>query len=339
MKNLILLIFSFISFCVFSQQLKTNNKIKSDSDFTHVISGMLAPNNIENLSRKELNTNSKNDSVFSAQYESAGSDLKYNFSIFPASLDEERLTHFFNRSLADKKFRPKEIDLKAVSYKNGNFKMNGISGVYSHLNNLINYQVYDAGYWVFVSEFSQKTNDTIDLIQKHEEVLRKIAPSRIVEKNPLSNYTNNYIAKGAFRDSLMLRSTLSSSFHKLKWSLDSIDKFERAAGIPGIYLEFQIAGIDGFIDYKTDKNRKPSKGSLATNKMIDFLTKLRNDGFLDEFLMEQYQYLLISKDENRKFDFEAYGKWKLSNSIDFDVNGKYYLLVNSRKKTDLTKDE
>ena len=54
--------------------------------------------------------------------------------------------------------------------------------------------------------------------------------------------------------------------------------------------------------------------------------------------MESYDYLLIAP-ENKKFDFVGYQNWKTSNSIDFDMNGKYYLIVNSRKKTDLSKDE
>lgn len=338
MKNISVLVFLLFSFCVSSQDLKPNKKIKYDTNFIHEVSGIAAPIFLKELSRSDLKTNSKNDSVLYAEYSKDKSDLKYSFSIYPGALDEERLINFYIKSLRDKRFSPKELDSKPVCVKNENFKMNGISGFYKHLNNWINYRVYDAGFFVFVSELSQKDGDTIALKNTHDQFINELVPTKIVKKNPLTRFSNIHYAPAAFRDSLMLRSTMSSSTNKMKWIYENIDKYERAAGIPGLYLDYQIAGINGFIDYKTEKNPKPSTGGIETNEILAFFKKLRDDGFLDEYLMESYLYLLIVP-VDKKFDYVGYENWKTYNSIDFDMNKKYYLIVNSRKKTDLSKDE
>jgi len=338
MKDIFVLHFLLSSSCFFSQDVKPNKKIKSDTNFIHEVSGISAPKSLGELSRSDLKTNSKNDSIFSAEYLNSKSNVNYSFSIYPGALDEERLINFYIKSLGDKRFSPKELDSKLVFVKNENFKMNGLSGFYKHLNNWINYRVYDAGFFVFVSELSQKDGDTIELKNKHDQFINELVPTKIIEKNPITRFSNIHYAPAAFRDSLMLRSTMSSSMNKMKWIFENINKYERAAGIPGLYLDYQIAGINGFIDYTSEKNPKPSKGGTQTNKILAFFKKLRDDDFLDEYLMESYEYLLIAPADT-KFDYVGYQNWKTYNSMDFDMNKKYYLIVNSRKKTDLSKDE
>jgi len=325
---------------IFSQDLKPNKKIKSNVDFGHAVSGMIAPLKLEDFSRTALFTNSKNDSVFSAEYENKNNDILFKFKIIPALLNEERLLNHYYKDLNERKYTPKESEKvnKRVVLKEGKFKLHGINTYFNHLDRLINVRVYDAGFWVFISEVSQKGSDTLALDKIQEKFLDNLQPVKIVEKNPLTRYSDIHYAKAAFRDTLMLRSTMSSAMNKLKWIYENIDKYERASGIPGTFLDYQLAGINGFINYTTDTNPKPSKGGTETNKLISFFTKLQNDGFADEFLMEQYYYLLTPP-ENHQFDYQGYQKWKLENTIDYNVYHKYYIIVNSRKKTDLSKDE
>ncbi|MCY0969386.1 hypothetical protein [Chryseobacterium wangxinyae] len=323
---------------IFSQELKLNKKIKSTTDFEHSISGISAPMNLGNFSRVALFANPKNDSVFSAEYKNENNDALFQFKIVLGGLDEERLFNYYFENLKSRRYSPKEAINKTISFKDGNFKLNGINTYFTHLDRLISVRVYDAGFWIFVSETSQKGNDTLALDRRQDEFLKKIMPSKIVEKNPLTRYSNIYYAKACFRDSLMLRSAMSSATNKLKWVYENISKYERASGIPGILLNYQITGINGFIDYTTEKNPKPSKGGYETNNLIGFLTNLRASGFLDEFLMESYYYLLVPP-INHQFDYKGYQKWKEENSIEYNTSQKYYLIVNSRKKTDLYKDE
>ncbi|WP_034670632.1 hypothetical protein [Chryseobacterium populi] len=325
---------------VFSQSLKPNKKIKSSQDFEHTVSGIMAPANLMDFSRTVLLTNSKNDSVFAAEYENKNNDALFQFKIVPGFVDEERLLNYYYKNFDERRYSPKESEKinKTITFKEGKFKLNGISTYFTHLNRLINVRIYDAGFWMFISEISQKGNDTLFLNKKQDEFLSKLLPTKIVEKNPLTKYSNIIYAPAALRDTLMLRSTMSSATNKLKWLHENINKYERSAGIPGTLLDYQIAGINGFIDYKTKKNPKSSKGGYETTNLVEFFTKLRNAGFIDEFLMESYYYLLTPA-ENHSFNYTDYQKWKQENSIDYNVNQKYYIIVNSRKKTDLSKDE
>lgn len=340
MKNFTFFILLLFPVMIFSQALKPNKKIKSTTDFEHPISGIYAPISLGDFSRTELSTNSKNDSVFAAEYEDSNNNLSFKFKILPAFLDEERLLNHYYKDLQERKYSPKENRKisKAVTIKEGKFKLHGISSYFSHLDRLINLRVYDAGFWVFISEVSQKGNDTLALDKVQDQFLTKIQPVKIVEKNPLTRYANILYAPVAAQDKLLLRTTMSSATNKMKWIYENIDKYERAAGIPGALLDFQIAGINGFIDYKTEKNQDLIEGNNPATRLISFFTKLRKDGFVDEYLMEQYYYLLIPP-ENHQFDYTGYQKWKLENSIDYDTSKKLYIIVNLHKKTDLSKDE
>ncbi|WP_294215004.1 hypothetical protein [uncultured Chryseobacterium sp.] len=338
MRTFIFFISVLFSGMISSQNTKTNKKNKLAVDFEHFVSGISAPLILGDFDRTAVYTDSKNDSVFSAEYKSKNNDAQFKFQIILGYRDEERLFNFYFRNLKERRYTPKQTINKTVVFKNGNFRLNGISTYFKHLNRLINVRIYDAGFWMFVSETSQKGNDTLALDTRQNEFLEKINPSKIVEKNPLTRYTTIYYAKAAFRDSLMMRSTISSSMNKLKWVYDNINKYQRASGIPGNALDYQIAGINGFIDYKSERNPRESKGNYETSRLIGFFIKLRDAGFIDEFLMESYYYLLVPP-ENHKFNFEDYQKWKLDNSIEYNVFSKYYIIDNVYKKTDLSKEE
>lgn len=325
---------------IFSQDLKPNKIIKSATGFDHPISGISAPLSFENFSRTQLSTNSKNDSVFAAEYEDRNKDLHIKFKILPAFVDEERLLRHYNKDLQERRYSPKENKKinRAVSITDGKFKLHGISSYFSHLDRLINLRIYDAGFWVFISEVSQKGNDTLALDKIQDQFLAEIQPAKIVEKNPMTRYANILYAPAAAQNKGLLRITMSSATNKMKWIYENMDKYERAAGIPGILLDFQIAGINGFIDYKTEKNQNAIDENDPAMPLVSFFTKLRNDGFTDEYLMEQYHYLLMPP-ENHQFDYAGYQKWKLQHSIDYDTTRKFYVIVNVRKKADLSKDE
>lgn len=340
---MIMKLFNFLIFLfpltIFSQDLKPNKKIKSTTDFKHTISGISAPLSFEKFSRTQLSTNSKNDSVLAAEYEDQNNNLYFKFKILPAFVDEERLFRYYNKDLQER-YLPKENKKinKAVSIKDGNFKLHGISSYFSHLDRLINLRVYDAGFWVFISEVSQKGNDTLALDKIQDQFLTEIQPAKIVEKNPMTRYANILYAPVAAQNKGLLRIVMSSATNKMKWIYENMDKYERAAGIPGILLDFQIAGINGFIDYKNEKNQNAISENDPAMRLISFFTKLRNDGFVDEYLMEQYGHLLTPS-ENHQFDYAGYQKWKSENSVDYDTSKKFYSIVNVRKKADLSKDE
>jgi hypothetical protein len=273
MKYYLLFILILFPVITFSQDLKPNKKIKSNEIFQHTTSGIAAPVSLGEFVRTGLFTNSKNDSVLSAEYENKNDDAQFKFKIIPALLDEERLLSHYYKALNERKYTPKQSEKvdETVVFKEGKFILRGISTYFKHLNRLINVRVYDAGFWVFISEMSQENNDTLTLNKNHDAFLNSLKPAKIVENNPLTRYSNIIYAPAAARDTAMLRITMSSATNKMKWIYENIDKYERASGIPGILLDFQIAGINGFIDYKTEKKSSSIKeGNPAVDKLISF---------------------------------------------------------------------
>lgn len=130
-------------------------------------------------------------------------------------------------------------------------------------------------------------------------------------------------AKAAFVDSLMLGSAMGSAFKKLEWVMDNVDSLERASGFPGLYLEMHIASLKEFTEF--EKKHPDFSKAKRTEQYLTELNSIIDNGFLEEFIMEQYDMIMIVPD-NLEFDFEGFDKWKKENPINIDLNERFYVI-------------
>ncbi|CDN76171.1 hypothetical protein [Elizabethkingia anophelis] len=337
MKYKIFLAFIFSIFS-FAQEVKLNKKIKSDSDFLH-LSGLVIPKNIDIFDRNTLITSSKNDSVISANYQDKNKENNLSIFLVPSALDEFELLGAFKNENAREGFLLSETIVKPSQYKKGKFILQELSSDFDKNEQHININIIKAGRWILLTKLiigkKENANNFVEFSKNFKDILR---PENIVEKVPLSRLSNIHYSRASFRDSLMLQSTMSSATHKMKWIYENVNKYERAAGIPELYLDYHKAGLVGFIDYSLMKKPKTPKGTQLTYDYLNAIKKIKESGFLNEFLMSKYHNCLIGP-KDYIFNFDGYEKWKSDNKFDINMDDLYYVIVNSKKLIDLSKEE
>jgi hypothetical protein len=79
------------------------------------------------------------------------------------------------------------------------------------------------------------------------------------------------------------------------------------------------------------QHRFDYKKSDFTANYLKELQLISDAGFLYEFVMEQYEFILIIP-ENIPIRYEEYLEWKSQNKITINLNEKFYLLSFGVKK-------
>jgi len=116
---------------------------------------------------------------------------------------------------------------------------------------------------------------------------------------------------------------MGSAFAKIEWAYANVDSLQRISGFPGLYLDMYIAGFDEFLKFASEHSEM--NRSYNTNTYLSQIKLLKNSGYLDEFIMEQFSMVMIPP-EKSNFDFDGYHRWKKIHPINLNLHEKYYVL-------------
>jgi hypothetical protein len=116
---------------------------------------------------------------------------------------------------------------------------------------------------------------------------------------------------------------------KLEWINANVDSIERLAGFPNLYFEAHMLELQTFV--KCSDTSKVKIKEYSGQSYAYQLKSLMENGYLDEFIMEQHSMIMIVP-ENKQFDFDKYYKWKETHPIDIKPYIRYYVFVNSTKQ-------
>ena len=99
---------------------------------------------------------------------------------------------------------------------------------------------------------------------------------------------------------------MGDAYAKINWMVENLDPLEFQAGVPSIYLDYHIAGVDGALKFAQE--HPAMKSSSATRKMLDFLTAAKKDGYLEELLFDEKGGCL-SVPDTVSLDMDGYQEW------------------------------
>ncbi len=304
------LLLTIATLFVHGQERHSPKSIKFKGDYIHSFTGLIFPEQFENYSRSSIYSFTKTDDGIEVTYESP-QKTSIAIKVYPAGKGiEGRLRDEYMQTL---QAISNEVN-KTVGFEQGpvrkvgaKYICNGFKAV-SHLrdNEPINQLVlYECGAWFLRVKISSRDLDTSHIEQLEQKVLEKYDPTKLTELKPFNSKSDFIVAPGLGKDRTRDKYILKSGFKKLEWAIKNVPENERASGFPDLYLNMHIEAFKELAECK-DENFAPDN-KIA--KYISDINKVIKANYLPEFLMKQYNMVMITPD-NMKFDFDGFAQWQ-----------------------------
>ena len=326
-KMLVLLISCLIiSFHCQAQNNSRPKKIKVDGDYIHKETETPFPKEIDEYSRVNVYAFDKKQTDVGVTYENISNKRKTTLSIYlyPAGFgSEDRLRNEYLKcmqSIANVAKHRIHAQQHSVTYSSPGYRIIGFKAWMGDLPDKSSLLIFECGHWFFETRITTSDLDSTQTEKLERRILDFFVPTKLVQKSPLNSKADIYFSKAAFRDSLMLGCVMGSALEKMKWAIANVDSLQRGSGFPGLYLDLHIAGLKGFVNFERDH-----PGMSRSQPTIDYLNELKSlidNGFLEEFIMDQFGMIMLLPD-NTVLDFSGYEEWKKSNPIKINLNQKY----------------
>ena len=318
MKRFLLLLTIILSPCLcYSQHYKKEIKSK-EATYLHGKTGFALPDKIDGYKRFALYAFDRKKEGVGADYQSGST--KVSVYVYPASEGyEDRLRKEFLRALAEvpdyEEVEEQRFEVDCVSHHSGKYLIHGLmaKSVSGGRKSLIS--LYECGRWWMNFRITDSREDTrLDSIEA--QFWNSLDPEILISSKPLGDMFNVYFPKTAFRDSLMLGCVMGDAYAKIDWMQENLDPLEFQAGVPSIYLDYHIAGVDGALKFAQE--HPAMKSSSATRKMLDFLTAAKKDGYLEELLFDEKGGCL-SVPDTVSLDMDGYQEWLIDHPLNADL--------------------
>ncbi len=329
-KNFFILFLLPVSLLI-QAQIKPK-KIKTKSDYKHKATDINFPLKIDKYNRTNISAFDKKKQNIGVTYKDNNSKTVISIYLYPAgAATEDRLRNEYLKSmqyianLSDNGINAKQ---SPIFHKNENYKINGFNAIINDINKKSSLSIFECGEWFFKIRITSEVLNTIDIKQIEQKILYLYKPTRLVKLSHLNHKADVNFNKVAFVDSVMLGSAMGSAFKKIDWVMNNVDSLERASGFPGLYLEMHIESLKEFT--KFEKRFPNISKTKHTKKYLSELKSIINNGFLEEFIMEQFNMVMIVPD-NLEFNFKEFKQWKINNPISINLNEKFYVIGFNKK--------
>jgi hypothetical protein len=330
-------LFLIIGLAAFGQTdlRSTPKKIKAKGDYLHSYSMTTFPLQFETFKRQSINSFDRSDKNVGVVYDRKIGDKSSTITIYiyPAGdgyegrLRSEYITSMQSiANVSDNGFHATQY---AVKHKGEKYICNGFKAISKSSSKGINQlTLYECGTWFFKIRLTTNELDSIQITEIENKILEKFDPSRLTALRPLNVKADVYFAKIAFRDSTLLGSAMGSAIKKIEWATENIKEDERASGFPSLYLDMQVEALKEFVKFHNEK--KWTIEDEWTSNYLSELNAIIDASFLNEFIMEQFDMIVIVPD-NLTVDFEAFQKFKESKKLTIDLNQKFYVASYGQK--------
>jgi hypothetical protein len=312
-------------------------KIKAKEDYTHYPTKMTFPVSLfSDYNRESIYSFDKQNRNIGVTYEKNQNGIKTTFSLYLYPADkgfERRLRNEYQNSMQSVVYamgKGVHATQKVVKHEGEKYDCTGIQAIFLNIDNgLSQLTIFEAGTWFYKIRISTNRQDTTFVEKLNNEIISNFDPALLTELNPLSEEIGViYNSQTAFRDSILLGSVMGMALRQIEWVTDSVSIRERASGVPDFYLGFHIEGLKAFMEFQ---HRFDYRKSNFTDKFLRELQMISDANFLNEFVMEEYRYLLFPP-KDIPFRIEEYRQWRLENNITINLNEVFTRLTFSVRK-------
>ena len=213
-----------------------------------------------------------------------------------------------------------------VKFNGTHYICNGVQGSYTNgkKHSISQVTVFECGAWLMDVNLKSSDMDSVRFSQLDEGLILRFNPARLTSLSPLNLKSNVGFVGEAMKDSVLTSAMVNSAFKKMDWASDNVSIKERHSGFPDIYLAMHIASLTEYLRIQS-KKKNLSKSPKA-KQFFDDLNAIYNAGFLPEFIMEEYDHVMIVP-ANINLNFEAFSQWKLGRELSLNLKEKKYTIT------------
>lgn len=329
-KFSILIIFSVLFICCNkSSIIYKPTELDVIGDYVHESTLIVFPKSINDLVRTEIISFDKNKTNIGVSYKTTNGSV--TIYIYPAGIaDADRLkSEFYSslKSIATISGKEIEASQSPFEYSKKRYALIGLNAEIGK-NNLSEKSIltlFECGKWFLKIRITSNQSELSELYALRDTIIAHFSPVDIVQRYPLKQKVNILFAPAILNDSLMMYSVMMGAFKHSSWVLQNVDSLQRCSGFPGLYLteytESLLAMVEG------SKNRTRFKGPRDPDfdEFIQSLSKIIENGYLNEFVMDEYNMLLITP-ENLTLNLDGYRRWAGANIKHGILDTRYYII-------------
>ena len=331
-RTILIITLLFVTLGVVNGQGRTKPKIiKATTEYVNPATHFLFPVSLfDYFHRKDICSFDRKKNNIGVTYEKIQNGEKTTFTLYmyPAGAGYEgRLRGEYKKALHSAFITMKKENLEvtqtAIQHKGEKYICNGFKAIFTNdSDDLSQLTVFESGTWFYKIRITSNRKDTTFFNDLEAKIVQTFDPTHLTELKLLKGHANIYMLKSAFRDDFLLVSALASAWGKTAWALQNVDTNERATGFPDLYLNLHVKGLTSFLEFK---HQEEYKKSPFTERYVNELWAIYNAGFLPEFVMEQYDKIMIIP-ENTEFRYGEYFIWKSEKKISIDLREKLYII-------------
>lgn len=314
--------------CSSGLRVAPSQSIQVTGDYRHEETGVIFPEQIGQYFRGDLTYFGGDIGNIAATYRPASDGVELAVYLYPApDATEDRLRHEFSdalASIATISGQPIVASQQPFVYRDGAYRTIGLTAdiqdAYGTKDSRL--IVFECGRWFLKYRLTWENVSSAEVDAVHAMLLEVFSPAAIMRTDPLRREGDVFVAPAAFRDSLTLGSALAGAFRKLEWAQENVDSLEAAFGFPGLHLAVHTESLVAMVDF-WNENRMGK--DVTHHTFFSDLIAVVQSGFLNEFVMEEYEMLMLVPD-SVELNLEEYRAWRRMNSVTTTLKTRYFVV-------------
>jgi hypothetical protein len=342
-KKILLVIFAFYSFLIFSQKRNKPVDLQIKGDYTHLPTSAVFPSLWSGFQREAIfsyDLQNKHVVISYVQQSSKKSKTVLTLYVYPKkSVDNQLLRDEFSvyETVLNQNSN-KGVDLKPMfgSTANDKVKVNYIYSIFDHAMGESDFfkgvkyidkksllSIYECGGWGFkirVSSDEMTSDQLADLKTKAETYfgLLDIASKKPL---PISHTPDIILSPTIKRDSMMINAVITAAQAKIKWLGENSEKKELLTGFNDMNIYSEIFATEKMIEFYKD-HEKDWPMHEDTKKYFAEIIKIADNGKIKDYLYDKYNRLIHYDEGEAKKD--EYLQFKTDKNITENTNEVLY---------------
>ncbi|WP_153802497.1 hypothetical protein [Paludibacter jiangxiensis] len=310
-----------------AQEVTKPKKIRAKGDYIHCQTMTAFPEQFETYLRQDIYAFNKGKTNIGVNYQDKQKETTISIYVYPAppAMEYRLRDEYFTclQSIVNTTKQGIDFSAKVSKISKDNYKLMAISASAQQANSNTVLMLFECGKYFMKYRISSNKSDTSTLRAISNKLIERFSPTEIVKHQPLKPGTTIHVAPAVIEDTIGFAPIMAAALAKSKWANEEVDSLEKCSGFPSLYFEEQKRALTDMLD----RWENAKKQNTRFQKYFNELSLIRDNGFLDEFIYDQYNGILLLP-SNLKLNLEKYEVWKQQHKTAASLVGPiFYYLV------------